>query len=74
MAAVKLNGKAGFINTKGKEVIPFVYDDADSFSEGLAPVKNNELWGFINKKNELVIPYKYEGTEGFFDWCSQSDS
>lgn len=56
MAAVKLNGKAGFINTKGKEVIPFVYDDADSFSEGLAPVKNNELWGFINKKKQTRNP------------------
>lgn len=38
-AAVKQNGKWGFINKKGVMVIPPHYLDAGSFSHGLAPVK-----------------------------------
>lgn len=32
------DGKCGFIDTEGREAIPFVYDDATSFSEGCALV------------------------------------
>src|SRR5206468_8469070 len=40
--------KYGFIDKTGKEVIPRKYDDARSFSEGLAAVKLNGEWGFID--------------------------
>jgi len=30
------------------------YDDAESFSEGLAWVKLNGRWYYINKKGEIV--------------------
>lgn len=38
LAAVKKNGKWGFIDQSGKTVIPFEYDYAFDFSEGLAVV------------------------------------
>ena len=47
LASVELNGKWGFINKTGKEVIPLKYDDAYPFSEGLAKVKLNGKYGLI---------------------------
>jgi serine/threonine protein kinase len=59
LAAVKLNGKWGYIDRSGKEVIPFKFDEAWFFSQGLAAVKSNDKWGFIDENGVLVIPYKY---------------
>ncbi len=60
LAPVKLNGKWGFIDKSGKEVIPFKFDETYFFKEGLAAVKSNDKWGFIDKNSVLVIPYKYD--------------
>src|SRR5262249_2011203 len=57
------NNIYGFIDTKGKLVIPFKYDDVTYFSEGLALVrKGGKAWGFIDKKNKEVIAFseKYD--------------
>lgn len=59
MASVHRDNKAGFINVKGEEVIPCIYDDVCGFSEGYAAVRKNDLWGYINTKGEEVIPCKY---------------
>ena len=58
----------GFIDTTGKEVIPFNYDDfrAPGFSEGLAAVRKGlDGWGFIDKNGNTVIPFQYDGAESF---------
>lgn len=68
MAAVHRDGKWGYVNLKGEEVIPCQFSDAftpGQFSEGLACVVDDrneadkELWnkrvGFINKKGEWVL-------------------
>ena len=62
IAPAKQKGKWGFIDTKGKVVLPFQYDKADSFSEGLAAVvtADTDKYGYINTKGEMVIPPKYE--------------
>ncbi|MCC6633996.1 MAG: WG repeat-containing protein, partial [Chitinophagaceae bacterium] len=67
MAPVKQNGKWGFINNKGKVVIPFQYDvtSLNSFNNGLVKVKINEYYGFINKQGEEVIPFIYENVDDF---------
>lgn len=44
----KKNGRHGFIDNRGKEVIPFNYEDAHDMSEGLAAVKQNGKWGFVS--------------------------
>ena len=54
MAAVKLNGKFGFVDTTGKEVIPCKYDLVRFFSDGLAPVSFNGKWGIVDKKGNLL--------------------
>ncbi|WP_394333474.1 WG repeat-containing protein [Flexibacter flexilis] len=59
LACVNKNGKVGFINTEGKEVIPFVYDDYESgFNGGLVKVKQNGKWFYINKQGNFVKNYQ----------------
>jgi len=58
-------GKWGYINEKGEEVIPCIYDLAYHFSDGLAPVKRGGKMGFINKKGEVVIPFIYNAVSEF---------
>lgn len=58
LAAVKRNNKWGYINTKGEEVIPLIYDYAESFSDGLAKfgIYGGEgRVGYINSKGKEVI-------------------
>ena len=59
-------GKYGYKHN-GRVVIPAKYDDALSFSEGLASVKINGKWGFIDKTDTMVIPAKYDYAEDFSD-------
>lgn len=70
-------GKYGFINKKGKLVIPCIYDQADYFSEGVCDVGmingKNKLgydeykYGCINSQGDIVIPIIYDGFWGCFE-------
>jgi uncharacterized protein YqkB len=62
----KLSDKWGFIDSVGKEVIPIKFQEAGSFSDGMARVKLNDKWGFINQAGKEVIPIKYQATHTFF--------
>lgn len=66
-ARVKRNGKYGFIDEKGNEIIPLEYDNASVFSSGLVAVSKNAKAGAINKKNQVVIPLEYENLGNFVD-------
>lgn len=58
-AAVKVGDKWGFANAKGELVIKAQYDEAKSFSNGLAGIKDGEFWSFINSQNEKAITGEY---------------
>ena len=60
-----INKKWGFVDGTGKEIIPFKYDMAVKFSEGLAAVKLKEKWGFIDTTGKEVIPFKFWRTGSF---------
>ncbi len=66
---VGLNGKCGYIDKTGKEVIPLKYDGSHefirSFSEGLAAVRLNGKYGYIDKSGKEVIPFKYDEAFSF---------
>lgn len=51
LAAIERNGKWGFVDKTGKEVIPSIYKDVGDFSEGYAQVQRtwDGQWGFIDK-------------------------
>jgi hypothetical protein len=59
---VKFDGKWGFINNYGKEVIPFIYDSVYFFKNGLAPVSINDKHGYIDKEGKIIIPLIYDST------------
>jgi hypothetical protein len=47
LAPIKSNGKWGYINQRGEVVIPFKYNFADSFKNGLAKVGTEGGHGYI---------------------------
>ena len=66
------NDKYGFIDLNNQVVIPFKFEDAEDFSEGLAMVAVHggyynsrigvlpySLYGYIDKKGQFVIPPKF---------------
>lgn len=64
---VEIDGKYGFIDNKGKEIIPMQYDKVENFSEGLAAVTTGGVTRFIDKKGKtiFILPSKYDVVEGF---------
>jgi hypothetical protein len=62
---VQLNGKNGFIDATGKEVIPLKYDKYMSFSEGMAGAVLDGKAGFIDTVGKEVIPFKYDAVWNF---------
>ncbi|MDR1594424.1 MAG: WG repeat-containing protein [Prevotellaceae bacterium] len=65
MAAVKQNGKWGFIDKTGKRVIPPQFSLVQSFSEGLAAAKQDGKFGFIDKTGNWIINPKFDNVSGF---------
>ena len=68
-AVVKKDGKWGYINTKGEQIVECKFDDAYYFNEGFARVKKDGKWGYINTKGEQIIECKFDDaycfSEGF---------
>lgn len=72
LAEAKLNGKAGFVDKSGKEVIPLIkYDMVESFSEGLAQVRLIDKWGLIDKNGKEITPLKYGVIWSFSEGLAQ---
>ena len=73
--SVKLNGQElipmkkqgwwGYVDEKGKFVIPPKFLEAQNFSDGLAAVVLDFYWGFIDKKGTLIIPFRYQVAKSF---------
>lgn len=61
--------KWGFIidNNACDPYLPFIYDDAQGFSFGLAPVKLKGRWGAIDHTGKVVLGMKYKRLTHFSD-------
>ena len=57
---VQVDDQYGYIDTTGNMVIEPRFDDAYSFSGGLAPVMQGGYWGFIDKSGNVVVPFQYD--------------
>lgn len=62
MAAVKKDGKAGFIDVEGNPIFDFEFEEARNFDNGKAWVKSNGKWGVIviKKQEEEVVSSNWE--------------
>ncbi len=64
--AAVLKGKSWiFVDTEGHEYQFGDYEEAQSFSNGLAAVKQDDLWGYINTEGEIVIPCSFLDAKPF---------
>lgn len=64
-AAVKKDGKWGFIDTHGEVKIDFQFDDALSFGQHLAAVAQGDRWGYISMDGKMVIEPQFYGAKSF---------
>ena len=64
-AAVKIDGRTGYIDVQGRAVIAPRFRHASPFSEGLARVKLDGEAGFINLCGETVISPQFKLTGKF---------
>ena len=67
IASVYMNFDKGdyYINKHGERINSYTYDDAYSFSEGLAKVKKDEKYGFIDAEGNIAVPLIYDDALGF---------
>jgi hypothetical protein len=56
---VEQNNKWGYIDKTGRLIIPFKFEAAQDFSEGLAAVKIKEKTGYIDETGNFVIPPRF---------------
>lgn len=66
-AAVKKNGKWGFIDITGEVKIDYQFEDALSFGQHLAAVKQGDQWGYVNLYGKLVIDPVFLQAKSFAD-------
>lgn len=59
MYRIKYNDKYGYISNCDSIFVPFKFDEADDFSEGMARVKVESKWGYINGMEYEINP-QYE--------------
>ncbi|MFT7898754.1 WG repeat-containing protein [Tenacibaculum ascidiaceicola] len=63
---VKNKDKYGFIDKKGKEVIPLIYEKVSfNINNDLIAAMKKDKWGYINRKNKEVIPFVYDEAHAF---------
>ncbi len=61
------DGKHGFVDQTGREVVPPIYDYVQDFSEGLAQVKKDGKYGFVDQTGKEVVPLIYDSVDSFSD-------
>lgn len=64
-AAVKQNGKWGFIDTTGTVQIDFQFAEARSFGEHLAAVCEAGQWGYVSLKGKMAIEPQFDEAWSF---------
>ncbi len=55
----------GFVGENGKLAIKAVFDEVQSFSEGLAPAQEDGRWGFIDKSGKWVVRPQFQDARSF---------
>lgn len=54
------DGKYGYLDSLFNVVIPFQFDDASCFVDGIAVVKVGEKYGIINEKGQFILAPTYD--------------
>ena len=73
-AAVQKDGKWGYINTKGEQIVECKFDYVSDFKDGLAIVEKDDKYGCINTKGEQIVECKFDDACDFnegFAWVKK---
>jgi bifunctional DNA-binding transcriptional regulator/antitoxin component of YhaV-PrlF toxin-antitoxin module len=65
LAAVCKNGKWGFIDKAGHEIIPCKYKEVKDFCNGVAVVEQDDKSGIIDKYGSTIVPIRYNWINRF---------
>ena len=57
----------GYVDARGKTVIPHRYNAARAFREGLAPVATDSRWGYIDVLGRMVLDALYDEARPFHE-------
>lgn len=58
---VAKGGKFGYVDSSGKVVVPYEYDDLDDFTDSKTPIRarKDRNWGYVDCKGEKVTGFGY---------------
>ncbi len=65
LSKVQKNGKIGYVNKDGVEIIKLQYEEGLTFHEGYTAVKQGSRWLFIDSTGKAVTSAVYEDAAGF---------
>ncbi|MBX9949826.1 MAG: WG repeat-containing protein [Candidatus Obscuribacterales bacterium] len=65
MAPSLVAAKWGFIDKKGKVVVPLTFDDASPYVGGMARVVSDDKTGFLDHNGKIAIEPKYSDADDF---------
>lgn len=65
LAAIRIDGKTGYIDKRGNQVINPQYNSASDFSEGLAVIEVDSKYGYVDKQGNQVIKPQFQSAEDF---------
>ena len=68
LAKVQKNGKWGYINLKGEEIVKLYFDEIGDFDHGLAPAKANGKWTYFNVQGNPALLTRFDAVSG--TWSS----
>ncbi len=57
--------KYGLVDTVGRILIPFQYDDFGIYGDGLFPAKMGDYYGYLNGSGKTTIPFEYKFAQSF---------
>jgi len=72
------NTRWGFLDTEGNQAIPFMFTQAESFSNGLATVRvggwgygeDAIRWGAVDREGNVVVPFDFEWLSPFREYAA----
>jgi hypothetical protein len=67
LSLVGKDKKHGFVDKNGKLIVPLIYDEALTFSEGMAAVMQNFKWGYIDSTGKTIVELQYNEAMSFHD-------
>lgn len=62
---IRVKGKWGFIDARGKVKVPAIYDEVGEYDQGRALVTRAKQVGVIDQHGELLVPIAYQLLGGF---------